>query len=112
MVLDRADYNNSNQNLQSKCRKYLYHNVTLIMSDGGLLDGIIESVEPDRIIMLVGEDVMDLDDDDDEYTYDEKRQRRRRPQRRFRRFRRKFFPFSNIIAVQLLPFFPPHHFIY
>lgn len=115
MVSDRNDYNNSTQNLQNKCQKYLYYNVTLVMSDGGIMDGLIEGVEEDRIIMLVGEDVMDLDDD--ECTSDENRQHgnagfNRRPRRRFRRFRRKFFPFPNIIAVQLLPFIPPHSYIY
>ena len=99
MVMDRIDYNNM-RNSQSEFQKYLYYNVTLIMSDGGIFDEIIENVEQDRIVMLVGEDVMDLDDNED--TYDENRQHgnvgfNRRPRRRFRRFRRRFFPFANVV---------------
>ena len=118
MGLDGIDYRDDLQNLQSKCKKYLYYNVTLIMSDGSIFDGMIENVDKDRIIMLVGEDVMELDDDDNEYNYAENRQHgnvgfnRRPPRRRFRRFRRRFFPFSDIVALQLLPFIPsyPYHF--
>lgn len=115
MVLDRIDYNNNMRDLQSKYKKYLYYNVTLIMSDGSIVDGMIENVEQDRITMLVGEDVMNLDDDED--TYDENRQHgnvgfNRRPRGRFRRFRRRFFPFANVVALQLLPYIPPHPFLF
>ena len=107
MVMDRIDYNNM-RNSQSEFQKYLYYNVTLIMSDGGIFDGIIENVEQDRIVMLVGEDVMDLDDNED--TYDENRQHgnvgfNRRP-------RRRFFPFANVVALQLLPYIPPHPYLF
>lgn len=116
MGLDGIDYREDIRNLQSKCKKYLYYNVTLIMSDGSIFDGMIENVDKDRIIMLVCEDVMELDDD--EYNYNESRQHgnvgfnRRPPRRRFRRFRRRFFPFADIAALQLLPFIPsyPYHF--
>ena len=115
MLFRSFDSSNSTQNLKSKCKKYLYYNVTLIMSDGGIFDGIIENLEQDRIVMLVGEDVMDLDDNED--TYDENRQHgnvgfNRRPRRRFRRFRRRFFPFANVAALELLPFFPPHPYLF
>ena len=101
MLLDGFDSSNSTQNLKSKCKKYLYYNVTLIMSDGSIFDGMIENIDQDRIVMLVGEDVIDLDDDD-ESNYDENRQHgnvgfHRRPRRRFRRFRRRFFPFANVV---------------
>ncbi len=116
MDLEEINYRDGARNLQDKCKKYLYYNVTLIMSDGSIFDGMIENADQDRITMLVGEDVMELDDDD-EYDYDEKRQHgnvgfHRRPRRRFRRFRRRFFPFANVVALELLPFIPshPHHF--
>lgn len=115
MLRDRIDYSNNIQNLQIKLKKYLYYNVTLIMSDGSIFDGIIEKVEQDRIVMLVSEDAIDLDDD--EYTYDEKRQHgnvgfNRPPRRRFRRFNRRFFPFANVVALELLPYIPPHPYFY
>lgn len=116
MASNGIDYRNDIQDLQSKCKKYLYYNVTLIMSDGSIFDGMIESVDQERIIMLVGEDVMALDDD--EYNYDENRQHgnvgfNRRPRRRrFRRFRRGFFPFADVVALELLPYAPlyPNYF--
>ncbi|MGG7150290.1 hypothetical protein ACQPUR_06500 [Clostridium neonatale] len=115
MLLDGFDSSNSTQNLKSKCKKYLYYNVTLIMSDGSIFDGMIENIDQDRIVMLVGEDVIDLDDD--ESNYDGNRQHEnvgfhRRPRRRFRRFRRRFFPFANVAALELLPFFPPHPYLF
>ncbi|NRT87477.1 hypothetical protein [Clostridium beijerinckii] len=114
MELNKINSNNNMRDLQSKCKKYLYCNVSLIMSDGSIFDGIIEDADQDRIAMLVGEDAMDLDDNDDKYNYDEKRQYghggfHRRPRRRFRRFRRRFFPFSNIVALELLSFLPSRH---
>lgn len=114
MVLDRIDYNNNMRDLQSKFKKYMYYNVTLIMADGCLFDGMLENVDQDRITMLVGEDVMEQDD---EYTYDENRQPgnvgfNRRPRRRFRRFRRRFFPFANVVALELLPYIPPHPYLF
>ena len=111
MILDRMDYNSNTQNIENLCKKYLYYNVTLTLSDGSVLDGMIESVELERIIMLVGEDV--IDPDDDENTYDKNRQHGHRgPRRRFRRFRRRSFPFGNVIAIGLLPYIPPHPFLF
>lgn len=118
MASERIDYNKGTKNSPSKYEKYLYCNVALIMSDGGIFDGIIESIEENHIIMLVGEDVIELDDNDDDYeSHDEKRQygnmgHNRRPRRRSRRFRRRPFPFPNVVAVELLPYIPPYPYPY
>lgn len=116
MVSNRIDYDNDMRNLQIKYEKYLHYSVTLIMSDGGVFDGIIESIEQAHIIMLVGEDVMAPDDSDDE-TYDKNRQHgnvgyNRRPRRRSRRFRRRPFPFANVVAIELLPYIHPHPYLF
>lgn len=116
MASERIDYNKGMKNSPNKYEKYLYYNVTLIMSDGSIFDGIIESVEEDHIIMLVGEDVMELDNSDDN-TNNENRHygngpHNRRPRRRSRRFRRRPFPFPNIVAVELLPYIPPYPYPY
>jgi hypothetical protein len=117
MDLERINYHNDVENLQDKCKKYLYHHVSLIMTDGSIVDGMIENVDPDRITMLVGEDVMGPDDDDES---NEQRQygqfgqfgHHRRPRRRFRRFRRRFFPFANLAELALIPHFAPRPYPY
>lgn len=112
MRFDGIKYEGNMKDVQNECKKYLYYNVTLMLSDGCMFDGIIERVEDDRIIMLVGEDVMEPDDDAED-TYDKNRQQfNRRPRRRFRRFRRRFFPFGNVVGLELLPFIHPHPFLF
>ena len=74
------------QNLQEECRKYASYHVILKMLDGSTVDGIIESVDNDRIIILVGEDVMEQ-----ENANQGENQRQPfgyGPRRRFRRFRK------------------------
>jgi hypothetical protein len=113
MTFEENNYYNETRNLGDKCKKYLYYHVTLTMTDGSTFDGIIDNVEPDRITMLVGEDVMGRDDDDDDndnghrqygqYGYP-------RPRRRFRRFRRRAFPLANLAELLLLPY--PYYYSY
>lgn len=89
--------------LHDKCKRCMFYHATLTMKDGSTLDGIIENVDNDRIIVLVGEDVMEPDDDNEN---DNHRQygRRRYPRRRFRRFRRQAFPLATLAALSLLPY--------
>lgn len=111
MDLEREDSYRDLQNLHDKCRRCMYYHTNLTMKDGSTIDGIIENVDPDRIIVLVGEDVIDRGDDDNE-EYEQQRQYHpgfvhSRPHRfpmRFRRFRRQAFPLASIAAVSLLPY--------
>ncbi|WP_374940967.1 hypothetical protein [Clostridium mucosae] len=87
--------------------------VIITLTDGSTIDGIIEDVDRDRVIVLVGEDVMEPEDEN------ESNQQRQFPgvgrPRRFRRFRRKGFPLGNLAALALLgyPYFvPPFPFFY
>ncbi|GAA0076635.1 hypothetical protein UT300005_10130 [Clostridium sp. CTA-5] len=86
--------------MEDKCKKYLYYHVTLTMTDGNTFDGIIENVDPNNVDMLVGEDVIEREDENNEqrqyHGYN-------RP-RRFRRFRRRSFPIANLAALSLLPY--------
>ncbi|MDR5586331.1 MULTISPECIES: hypothetical protein [unclassified Clostridium] len=72
------------------------------MTEGSTVDGIIESVDMDYINVLVGEDVMEPEN---ENQIDQQRQYYgyNRP-RRFRRFKRKSIPFATLAAVSLLPY--------
>lgn len=91
------------ENLHEKCKRCMYYHTTLTMTDGSTLDGIIENVDPDRIIVLVGEDVMEQEDENQPegqrqyHSYGP-------PRRRFRRFRRRAFPLTSLAALSLLPY--------
>lgn len=112
MDLERDDCFRDIRNLHDECKRCMYYHTTLTMTDGSTIDGIIENVEPDRIIILVGEDVMEQDNDNESdgqrQYYSHGRPRRRR---RFRRFRRQAFPLASLAALSLLPypyFAPPY----
>jgi small nuclear ribonucleoprotein (snRNP)-like protein len=114
MSLERIDYYRDLQPLHDKCKRLISFHVIITLSDGSTLDGIIEDVDRERIIILVGEDVMESDNEN------EPEQQRQFPgggrhRRRFRRFRRRGFPLGNLAAVALLgyPYFiPPFPFFY
>src|SRR5471030_61052 len=104
MDLERNDYYRDLQNVHDECKRCLYYHTTLTMTDGSIIDGIIENVDADRIIVLVGEDVMEQENENQS---DQQRQYHaygRRPRRRFRRFRRQAFPLGTLAALSLLPY--------
>ncbi|MCT8137812.1 hypothetical protein H1D32_08615 [Anaerobacillus sp. CMMVII] len=103
----RQNYSHS-QNLHEDCNKYMNYHCSFTLTDGNTFDGIIESVGPDRVTVLVGEDVME----ENETQYDERQYYGGyggygRPRRRFRRFRRQTFPLASLAALALLPYIVP-----
>lgn len=102
MALKRQD--NSDRELRNECERLLNYHVKFIMNDGSQLDGIIDEVNDEGVVILVGEDVMENELNP---------QRKYRQPRRFRRFRRRFFPFRSLATLYLLsyPFFAPPFFI-
>ncbi|MCP3027741.1 hypothetical protein [Halobacillus sp. A5] len=106
-----GDSMEATRNLQDQCKKYKYYHVTLAMKDGRTLDGIIEEVDADRVRVLVGEDVMEQEGEeegDSRQFYDGYG----RPRRRFRRFRRRAFPFASLAGLALLPYAAPYPYPY
>ena len=103
MDLEGNDYYRDLQNLHDECKRCLYYHIALTMTDGSKFDGIIENVDTNRIIVLVGEDVLEREDENQS---DEQRQYKSygHPRRRFRRFRRQAFPLANLAALSLLPY--------
>lgn len=98
MNFERNDYYRDLEDLHDQCKKCAYYHVIVTMKDGNTFDGIIEDADMDGVNMLVGEDVMERDDEERQYHgYG-------RPRRRFRRFRRRRFPLASLAAVSLLPF--------
>ena len=102
MSLERNEYYRNLQNLHDECKKYASYHVILKMADGSTVDGIIENVDNDRITILVGEDVMEQENDNES-------NQQRQPfghqrARRFRRFRRRSFPLGALIGLSLLQY--------
>ncbi|RCW76925.1 hypothetical protein [Saliterribacillus persicus] len=110
------------QNLHDTCEQLKYYHVTVSLKDGTTFDGIIENVDAENVIILVGEDVMDREDN----TPDQSRQVFNPyggggygpyggggygpygyPPRRVRRYRRRNFPLGALAALTLLPFIAP-----
>lgn len=99
-------YNRDLQALHDKCQRNMFFHIVLKLKDGSVIDGIIEKVEPERIIILVGEDVME----EDENREDRQIFGGGRPRRRFRRFRRRGIPIGALAALSLLQYpYPPYH---
>ena len=96
MYLDKNNKNRNVQNMYDECKRLANYHAIFTMKDGSILDGIIESVDPDKVIILVGEDVMENET--------ENQSSQQRQPRRFRRFRRRAFPLVNLIALSLLPY--------
>jgi len=106
MALEKNDCHSDLRNLHDKCKKYVYYHITLTMMDGRSFDGIIENVAKDMITVLVGEDMIEQENEDQadaprqNYGYG-------RPRRTFRRFRRQNFPIGTLAALALLPYIAP-----
>ena len=80
--------NEAMQNLYNECRNMMGYHVIVRMKDGREFDGVIDSVEPDHMNLMMGEDVIMRDDDD-------MRQQQYRNPRRYRRFRRANFSLGD-----------------
>ena len=92
--------NGNNMNLQSiynDCRAMMNYHVILRMKDGREFDCVIESVDPESVNVLMGEDVVMRDDENN-------RQMEYRNPRRYRRFRRRNFPLASLLGLALLPY--------
>lgn len=107
MSLEETNYYRDSQSLYDDCKRALNYHVMITLKDGSKLDGIVVEVQPDRVMVLVGEDVMD-----EERGSEADLQRQPfggRPMRRFRAFRPRFFPFGALATLALLqyPFIMP-----
>ncbi|MFC3040530.1 hypothetical protein ACFOGI_09760 [Virgibacillus xinjiangensis] len=103
------------QQLQDFCRRYQYHLVQGEGTDGRTYDGIIEGVDNDAVYMLTPDGDNDWDDWDDmdrQYGYGPSGYGYNYGQpgfygypRRFRRFRRRRFPFFFFRRFLFPPFY-------
>ncbi|RSL31465.1 hypothetical protein D7Z54_20725 [Salibacterium salarium] len=100
------------RNLHEQCRQHMYHDVVLTMRDGNSFHGIIEDVGTDDMGVLVGEDVMEREDELDGDPRQFFGGGYGRPRRRFRRYRRRRFPLGSLAALALLPYIAPPYYPY
>lgn len=88
------------QDIMSICQKYMNYHVIGQLSDGSMVEGIVDGMDDNSVTMLVPEDVYEGDRIYGGYGgYG---------RRRFRRFRRRRFPFS----IFIFPFFIPFPYYY
>lgn len=100
------------QSIYNDCKNCMSYHVVVEMKDGSIIDGIIDEVDPNNVVILVGEDLIE-----NEPPNQMNRQQNwgYGPRRRFRRFRRNRFPLGNINKLSLLgyPYFvPPYPSVY
>lgn len=99
-------YLSMDRNILDQCQRYLNYHVTAQMSDGSHFDGVIDDYDDEGVTMLVPEWVEDDVDDDvtRQYNYGYGR-----PRRRFRRFRRRRFPFRFFRRIFPIPYYYPYY---
>nr|WP_160691832.1 hypothetical protein [Clostridium sp. C2-6-12] len=114
MDLEKEDYYRDLKGLYDECKRCMYYHAILKMKDGNEIDGIIENVDPDRIIVLVGEDMMEPEGETKSEGQRQYYNNYGPPRRRFRRFRRQAFPLATLAALSLLPYpiLPPYPYPY
>lgn len=113
MNLEKDDSYTNLLTMHDRCKKFMNYHVKFTMKDGSTFDGVIVNMEPDKIIALVGKDVIDKGDDDIKYNH--KNQYRLVygvPQPypiRYRYFGPQEFPVASLAALSLLsyPYFTP-----
>ena len=115
MSLENQAFNNQEdmtRHLHDHCHRYMHHHVLFNRTDGSSFDGIIVNVDVNNVTVLVGEDILDRDEDgqDERYgAYGGYGYGYGRPRRRFRRYRPYTFPLGALTGLALLPyFFPPY----
>jgi len=99
MALEIHDHNRDDQSLYDECKGHVYYHVILTMRDGSIVDG-------DRVTMLVGEDVMELDDEN-QYAQQRQYNPYGRPRRRHRRYRRRNLSLLDLAKLLIVPY-PPY----
>ncbi|MFW2488076.1 hypothetical protein ACN077_05790 [Clostridium chromiireducens] len=91
--------------LYDKCRRLLYYHVIFIPKDYSTFDGIIKSVDKNRIIVLVGKDIFETKNKNHsnhqrQYDYDEDTNLIVR----YRRFEPRDIPLTDLSGLYLLPY--------
>lgn len=101
MALEIFGYYRESVSIRDKCKEYQSYHTVIIMDDGTTVDGIIEDINGDEIIMLVGEDVLASENENNQLRQPPGGYNR---PNRYRRFRRRNYPIGGINRIGLLPY--------
>lgn len=98
------------QGMHDECEKLINYHALFMTKYGSKFDGIVESVRPDYVVILVAEDIVDQGDEDISQGNKKNRdngynmQRQYVNPRRYRRFRRRPFQYNTLAGVAVLPY--------
>ncbi|ENH96088.1 hypothetical protein J416_12824 [Gracilibacillus halophilus YIM-C55.5] len=90
------------EQFKQMCEQYMNYHVLGELNDGTQFEGIIVSINQTNVTILVAEDV-------DEQQITMNRQFGYAPGRRYRRYRRRTYPFNLFRGLFLYPFFYPSY---
>lgn len=103
MKFERDNYDSDVATLYNKCKEFLYYHIIFIMKDESTFDGIIRNVDANRIIVLVGKDIVKTEYENipnKQRQYDEDNHRLQR----YRRFEPKDVPLTDLTGLYLIPY--------
>ncbi len=81
-------------NIADECKRLRSFHVILLLKDGIKLDGIIQDINEEGVLVLVGEDVF-------------KNPSQNTPNRQnymYRRYKPRFFPFAALATTYIMPY--------
>ena len=81
-------------NIADECKRLRSFHVILLLKDGIKLDGIIQDINEEGVLVLVGEDVF-------------KNPSQNTPNRQnymYRRYKHRFFPFAALATTYIMPY--------
>ena len=81
-------------NIADECKRLRSFHVILLLKDGIRLDGIIQDINDEGVLVLVGEDVF-------------KNPSQNTPNRQnymYRRYKPRFFPFAALATTYIMPY--------
>ena len=81
-------------NIADECKRLMNFHVMLFLIDGIKLDGIIQDINEEGVLVLVGEDVF-------------KNPSQNTPNRQnymYRRYKPRFFPFAALATTYIMPY--------
>lgn len=89
--------------LYDKCKKFLYYHVLLTIKDGSMFDGIIKNVNTNRIIVLVGKNIIEPKPKN---IHNQQRQYNQNDNiiQIYRRFDPQSIPLNALTGLYLLPY--------
>ena len=84
-------------NIADECKRLRSFHVILLLKDGIRFDGIIQDMNDEGVLVLVGEDVFKNPSQNPS-------NRQNQPNYMYRRYKPRFFPFAALAATYIMPY--------